>query len=79
MDTPAEDATQKAFHDMQDGWQAQVGAVLPAGRLFDMNEVARWITHLASDESGIMTGSILDFDHGVIGAYESTPLPAKKA
>jgi hypothetical protein len=25
-----------------------------------------------------MTGSILDFDHGVIGVYEATPLPAKK-
>jgi NAD(P)-dependent dehydrogenase (short-subunit alcohol dehydrogenase family) len=42
-----------------------------------MNEVARWIVHLASDESGIMTGSVLDLDHGVIGCYEGTPLPAK--
>lgn len=79
MDTPAEDITQKTFHDMPDGWQAEVGKELPAGRLLNMNEVARWIAHLASDESGVMTGSILDFDHGVVGVYEATPLPAKKS
>ena len=78
MDTPAEDITQKTYHDMPDGWQAEVGKELPAGRLLKMNEVARWIAHLASDESGVMTGSILDFDHGVVGVYEATPLPAKK-
>lgn len=77
MDTPAEDITQKTFHDMPDGWQAEAGRQLPAGRLLDMNEVARWIAHLASDESGIMTGSILDFDQGVIGCYEATPLPKR--
>ena len=77
--TPAEDALQKSYHKMPDNWQAQAGAELPAGRLLNMNEVARWIAHLASDESGIMTGSILDFDHGVIGVYEATPLPAKKS
>lgn len=79
MDTPAEDITQKTFHDMPDGWQAEVGKELPAGRLLKMNEVARWIAHLASEESGVMTGSILDFDHGVVGVYEATPLPAKKS
>lgn len=75
MDTPAEDVTQKTYHDMPDGWQAEAGRHLPAGRLLNMNEVARWIAHLASDESGVMTGSILDFDQGVIGCYEATPLP----
>jgi NAD(P)-dependent dehydrogenase (short-subunit alcohol dehydrogenase family) len=78
MDTPAEDALQKSYHKMPENWQAQVGKELPAGRLLSMGEVARWIAHLASSESGIMTGSILDFDHGVIGVYEATPLPAKK-
>lgn len=78
MDTPAEDVTQKTFHDMPDGWQREVGKQLPAGRLLDMNEVARWIAHLASDESGVMTGSVLDFDQGVIGCYEATPLPAAR-
>jgi NAD(P)-dependent dehydrogenase (short-subunit alcohol dehydrogenase family) len=78
MDTPAEDATQKTYHDMPDGWQERAGRELPAGRLLKMNEVARWIAHLAGPESGIMTGSIIDFDHGVIGCYEATPLPASR-
>lgn len=79
MDTPAEDATQKKFHDMPDGWQEHVGATLPAGRLLKMNEVARWIAYLAGPESGIITGSVIDFDHGVIGCYDATPLPGEKA
>jgi len=78
MDTPAEDVTQKTYHDMPDGWQREAGQSLPAGRLLNMNEVARWIAHLAGPESGIMTGSIIDFDHGVIGCYEATPLPGPK-
>lgn len=78
MDTPAEDATQRRFHGMGDGWQEEAGRNLPSGRLLNMNEVSRWIAHLAGPESGIMTGSILDFDHGVIGAYEATPLPAPR-
>jgi NAD(P)-dependent dehydrogenase (short-subunit alcohol dehydrogenase family) len=78
MDTPAEDVTQKKFHGMPDGWQKEAGRSLPAGRLLNMNEVARWIVHLASPESGIMTGSIIDFDHGVIGCYEATPLPNRR-
>ena len=79
MDTPAEDVTQRRYHHGRDGWQEEAGRQLPAGRLLSMNEVARWIAHLASAELGIMTGSVIDFDHGVIGAYEATPLPAMRA
>ena len=79
MDTPAEDVTQKKFHDMREGWQESAGSNLPAGRLLTMNEVARWISYLAGPESGIITGSIIDFDHGVVGCYDATPLPAEKA
>lgn len=79
MDTPAEDVTQKKFHDMPEGWQDSAGGNLPAGRLLKVNEVARWIAYLASPESGIINGSIIDFDHGVIGCYDATPLPAEKA
>lgn len=78
MDTPAEDKTQKTFHNMPDGWQVEAGRALPAGRLLNMTEVARWIAHMASNESGIMTGSVLDFDHGVVGSYDATPIPAQR-
>lgn len=76
MDTPAEDRTQKSYHDQPEGWQERAGRELPAGRLLQPPEVARWIAHLAGPESGIMTGSVIDFDHGVVGVYDATPLPA---
>lgn len=75
MDTPGEDVIQRRFHDRPEGWQEAAGRSLPAGRMLDMNEVARWIVHLASPESGIMSGSIIDFDHGVLGCADATPLP----
>lgn len=31
---------------------------------------------LASEESGMMTGSIIDFDQSVLGCYDSPPHPA---
>ena len=61
---------------MPDGWQCEADEGLPAKRFLNLHEVARWICHLARPESGIMTGSILDFDQGVVGCYEATPLPA---
>ena len=76
MDTPAENRTQQVYHDRPEGWQEAAGRELPAGRLLKTPEVARWIAHLAGPESGIMTGSVIDFDHGVVGVYETTPLPA---
>ena len=38
--------------------------------------MARAVAYLASDESGLMTGSIVDFDQSVVGCYESAPQPA---
>jgi NAD(P)-dependent dehydrogenase (short-subunit alcohol dehydrogenase family) len=35
------------------------------------DEVARAVAFLASAESGLMTGSIIDYDQVVIGANES--------
>jgi NAD(P)-dependent dehydrogenase (short-subunit alcohol dehydrogenase family) len=39
----------------------------PFGRLIDPKEVARACVYLASDESGLMTGSNIDFDQNVLG------------
>ena len=54
-------------------------AKLPIGRLLKVDEVARAVAFLASDESGLMTGSIIDFDQSVLGCYESAPQPAPVA
>lgn len=76
MDTPGEDRIMKTYHGAQDGWREKAEAGLPMGRLLKTDEVARAVGYLASDESGLMTGSIIDFDQAVVGCYESAPQPA---
>jgi NAD(P)-dependent dehydrogenase (short-subunit alcohol dehydrogenase family) len=68
MDTPAEDEIQRRYHNAGPDWLEQVEARQPFGRLLKPEEVARAIAFLASDESGLMTGSIVDFDQSVAGA-----------
>lgn len=76
MDTPGEDRIMRRYHGAQDGWREQAEARLPFGRLVKTDEVARAVAYLASDESGLMTGSIVDFDQSVLGCYEAAPQPA---
>jgi len=76
MDTPGEDRIMRLYHGAQDGWKDQAEAKLPTGRLLKVDEVARATAFLASDQSGLMTGSIIDFDQSVLGCYESAPQPS---
>jgi NAD(P)-dependent dehydrogenase (short-subunit alcohol dehydrogenase family) len=68
MDTPTEDATQRRWHNAQDGWLQKAESEQPLGRLIKPDELARTIMFLLSDESGLMTGAVIDFDQSVIGA-----------
>lgn len=68
MDTPGDDAIQRQFHDRQDGWQKAVAVDLPMGRLIDPDELAGLAAYLLSNESGVVTGSLIDFDQSVLGA-----------
>ncbi len=34
------------------------------------------VAYLSAEESGLMTGSIIDFDQQVAGCYEQAPQPA---
>jgi NAD(P)-dependent dehydrogenase (short-subunit alcohol dehydrogenase family) len=43
--------------------------------LIDPKEVARAVAYLCSDESGLMTGSVIEFDQSVWGAYDGSPHP----
>ncbi|MEO8757095.1 MAG: SDR family oxidoreductase [Devosia sp.] len=70
VDTPGEHATVKRFHGMGEGWLAEAEERQPWGRLIKPDEVARAIAFLASDESGLMTGAVIDFDQVVLGATE---------
>jgi NAD(P)-dependent dehydrogenase (short-subunit alcohol dehydrogenase family) len=76
MDTPAEDRIQRDYHGADDNWLAEAEQRQPFGRLIKPAEVARTIAFLSSEESGLMTGSIIDFDQSVIGGYEEPPQPA---
>ncbi len=67
MDTPGEDAIQKRFHQADDNWLRKAEAAQPFGRLVKPDEVARVVAFLLSDRSGLMTGSIIDFDQKVVG------------
>lgn len=75
MATPGEDRIMRTYHGAEDGWLEEAAARQPFGRLIDPDEVARACAFLASAESGLMTGAIVDFDQSVPGCYESPPHP----
>ena len=68
MATPGEDRIMKTYHGAKEGWLEEAAKSKPVGRLIDPEEVARACVYLASDESGLMTGSNIDFDQNVVGA-----------
>lgn len=56
----------------------RMAATLPFGRLLQPDEVARAVAFLASDDSGMMTGSVIQFDQSVWGGYDGqAPAPAE--
>ena len=77
MDSDGEDDIQRKYHGANDGWQQQAGRQLPFGRLINPAEVARAIAFLASVESGLMTGSVINFDQTVWGACDGNPAPTQ--
>lgn len=79
MDTPGEDAIQKNFHKADESWLSQAEAQQPFARLLKTKEVARSIAYLSSEESGMMTGALIDFDQSIIGCYDNPPHPTQAA
>ncbi|EJM13342.1 dehydrogenase of unknown specificity, short-chain alcohol dehydrogenase [Pseudomonas sp. GM18] len=76
MDTPHEDEIQRQYHGAQDGWLAIKEQAQPFGRLLKPQEVAQSVAFLLSRESGMMTGTLIDLEQGVIGCGDGpTPRP----
>lgn len=75
MDTPGEDRIMKTYHDADPDWLNKAEAARPFGRLLKPAEVARAVAYLSSEESGMMTGSIIDFDQQVLGTGNSIAEP----
>lgn len=74
-ETPGEhDIIQRSGQDGPD-WLAKAEAGRPFGRLIQPEEVARMIAFLASAESGVMTGALVDFDQQVVGINRVAPQP----
>jgi NAD(P)-dependent dehydrogenase (short-subunit alcohol dehydrogenase family) len=75
MASEGEDRTQREIDGQPADWLAKAAAAQPNGRLVEPEEVARAIAFLASEESGLMTGAIVNFDQGIWGAYDGLPHP----
>lgn len=72
--TPTEHELQANFHGLGEDWLERVSEAQPFGRLLSPEDVARALAFLASNESGLMTGSIVDFDQTVIGTVDDNPI-----
>jgi len=77
MDTPGEDETQRIYHNASDDWLAQVESKQPFGRLIKPDEIAETLAFVLSDDAGMMTGAIIDFDQSVQGTGEAQTAPAR--
>ena len=78
-DTPAEHDIQKRVHKKGEDWLSKEENKVPYKRLTKPLDVAKGLAFMCSDESGLMTGSVIDFDQTVNGwhsysAYDTTIL-----
>ncbi len=55
----------------------RAAAAKPFGRILDPAEVAKAVLWMASEDSGMMTGAIVNFDQSIWGAYDDAPVPEK--
>ncbi|MBG0564616.1 SDR family oxidoreductase [Actinoplanes aureus] len=69
-DTEGEDRTQREFHGAGDDWRERAGRTLPMGRLSRVDEIADFVVFLLSDRSGVVTGSVIDWDQHVPGGLD---------
>jgi NAD(P)-dependent dehydrogenase (short-subunit alcohol dehydrogenase family) len=77
VDTPGEHDTLRRFHNVSPDWLEEAEKNAPFGRLLKSDDIARSIVYLASSESALMTGSILDYNQNVPATYAS-PLDPRK-
>jgi NAD(P)-dependent dehydrogenase (short-subunit alcohol dehydrogenase family) len=69
-ETEGEDVTQRTFHGADDTWREQAAAKLPMGKLGQVDEIADFVVFLLSDRSGVVTGSVIDWDQNVFGGLD---------
>ncbi len=69
-ETEGEDRVQRASHGGQDCWPDLAATSVPMGKLGQVDEIAELVVLLLSDRSGVVTGSIIDWDQIVVGAHD---------
>lgn len=69
-ETPGEDAVQREFHGAGDDWRERAAEQLPMGQLGQVDDMARLVVLLLSPASGVVTGSVIDWDQTVPGAHD---------
>jgi NAD(P)-dependent dehydrogenase (short-subunit alcohol dehydrogenase family) len=65
--TDEEDVIQRLSSGGDADWQERAAAALPMGKLGQVDEIADFVVFLLSDRSGVVTGSVIDWDQNVIG------------
>jgi len=68
MKTPGETEIQKKFHGAGDDWIQKAESSLPMGELVDPKKLAPLVNYLLSPSSGVITGSVINYDQQIIGA-----------
>jgi NAD(P)-dependent dehydrogenase (short-subunit alcohol dehydrogenase family) len=69
-DTEGEDGVQRRSHGAGDDWRERAGESLPMGRLGQVDEIADFVVFLLSERSGVVTGSVIDWDQNVAGGRD---------
>lgn len=69
-DTEGEEEIQRTFHGAGDDWREEAARSLPMGRLGQVDEIADFVVLLLSDRSGVVTGSVVDWDQTVFGGLD---------
>ncbi len=67
--TPNEHSVQVA-EGQPENWLELAETRQPFGRLLSTEDVANAVFFLISTDSGVMTGSVIDFDQTIVGAYD---------
>ena len=76
-DTPAEHEIQTKVHNKNEDWLEKAEKEVPFKRLTKPLDVAKGLAFMCSEESGLMTGSIIDFDQTVHGWHSYSAYDTK--
>ena len=69
-ESEGESQTQQSFHQADDDWATAAAKKVPMGKLGQPDEIAEIVVLLLSPRSGVVTGSVIDWDQIVIGGHD---------